>query len=249
MTTSPQLAIGLPAVARPRRRRFFLAIALFAIVILILAFTPEYIEYVHGTFPIAWILHIHGAIMAAWVTLFLVQAYLGATGRIAQHRSLGSFAMAVGWLAWISMIFVEWRALVVYPPPVDVTLYDRLLPGPYVYLTFPIFLGWAYRTRRQPDWHKRLMTFALFLPLQAAIQRFAWIPRGFGYWPFAVLLDISLLLPLLMYDATTLKKRVHSATLRGALVLFFAQGILFLLWGTELWRNFASTVAHTVAHR
>ena len=90
--------------------------SLFALAVLIFAFVPEYVQYSQGSFPIAWVLHIHGAIMAAWVRVFSLQAYLGASGRIAQHRKTGNLAFAIGWLAWVSMIFVEWRALIVKAP-------------------------------------------------------------------------------------------------------------------------------------
>lgn len=248
MTTTEQFSAGPSTGVRPKRpfRRFFPGIALFALAVLIFAFVPEYIRYSQGRFPIAWVLHIHGTIMAAWIGVFSLQAYLGATGRIAQHRKTGNFAFAIGWLAWVSMIFVEWRHWIVNAPPDDIRVYDWLLPGPYVYFTFPLFLAWAYRTRQRPEWHKRLITFALFLSLQAAIQRFEWIPVRFGYWPFAGVLDVCLLVPLVVYDLCPPKQRLHPATVRGALVLFAAQAILFSLWGTAAWRHFASAVAHAV---
>ena len=232
--------------AKRQFRRFFPGMALFALAVLIFAFVPEYVQYSQGSFPIAWVLHIHAAIMVAWVGVFSLQAYLGATGRIAQHRKTGNFAFAIGWLAWVSMIFVEWRHLLVNAPPQDVGVYDWLLPGPYVYFTFPLFLAWAYRTRQRPDWHKRFITFALFLSLQAAIQRFLWIPVRFGYWPFAGFLDACLLVPLVVYDLRSPKRSLHPATIRAALVLFAAQAILFSLWGTAAWRHFAYAVAHAV---
>ena len=113
MTTTEQFSAGPSTRVRPKRpfRRFFPSMALFALAVLIFAFVPEYVQYSQGSFPIAWVLHIHGAIMAAWVGVFLLQAYLGATGRISQHRKTGNFAFAIGWLAWVSMIFVEWRPL------------------------------------------------------------------------------------------------------------------------------------------
>jgi len=113
--------------------------------------------------------------------------------------------------------------------------------------TFSIFLFSAYRKRRQPDWHKRLITFALFLSLEAAIQRLEWLPSGFGYWPVAAFLDICLLVPLVSYDVLRVK-RLHPATVRGALVIFAAQGILFSLWRTAVWRHFAYTAMHAVLH-
>jgi hypothetical protein len=178
MATTRQFSTVLSTKVRPTRpyRLFFFGMALFAIAIVVFAFVPEYLEYANGRFSIAWVLHIHAAIMTAWLSMFLVQAYFGASGRIAQHRKTGNYAFAVAWLAWISMIFVEWRGVFVKIPPDDIRIYDWLLPGPYVYLTFPVFLAWAYRTRQQPEWHKRLITFALFLSLQAAIQRFLWLP-------------------------------------------------------------------------
>ena len=243
MTTTAQFSTGVLR-ARRKFRPFFTGMALFAVAIAALAFVPEYIEHAAGRFPIAWVLHIHGAIMTAWLGSFLVQAYLGATGRITLHQKTGNVAFAIGWLAWVSMIFVEWRALAVHGVPEDPRAYDWLLPGPYVYLTFPLFLAWGYRNRQRPDWHKRFLMFALFLSLQAAIERYAWLPSRFGFWPFAGTLDVCLLLPLLAYDVGKLKSKLHPATVRGALVLFAAQAILFSLWGTAVWRHFAEKVVH-----
>lgn len=244
---APEFAID--PMLRGRRRPspyFFVGMAAFAAAILVFAFVPEYRRYAVGAFPIAGVLHIHAAIMAAWVAAFAVQAYLGATGRTAQHRRVGRFAVAIGWIAWASMIFVETRTLVAHPLPKNPSDYDWNLPGPFVYTTFAIFLAWAVHERRRPAWHKRLMTFALFLSLEAAIQRFVWIPMDFGFAPFALLLDVSLLTPMVAYDIYALKGRPHPATVRGTLLLLCAQALLFLLWGTATWRNFADVVAHAV---
>jgi hypothetical protein len=243
-----ECVMGAPAPLRRRGplRYFFVGMAVLAVVILGFAFVPEYRLFVGDAFPIAAVLHVHAAIMAVWVAAFGLQAYLGATGRANSHRRIGPYAIAVGWVAWVSMIFVEVRVLVAHPIPQDVGDYDWMLPGPYVYLTFGILLAWAVHERLRPAWHKRLMTFALFLALQAAIQRFLWIPTTNGYWPFALALDIALLVPMIGYDLTTLKGRLHSATIRGALLLLSAQTLLLTLWGTALWRNFASAVTHAV---
>lgn len=237
--------------ASPRRRRkpgryFFLGMAALAVIILALAFVPEFLKYARGTFPIPRILHVHAAIMGSWIAAFVLQAYLGATGRTALHRRIGPYAVAVGWLAWASMIFVEFRAMIVHPLPTAAADYDWNLPGPYVYLTFPIFLAWAVHERRRPAWHKRLMTFALFLSLLAAIQRYLWIPIDHGYAPFAAFLDVALLVPLGGYDLYTLEGRLHPATVRGTILLLASQALLFALWGTATWRDFAFMIAHAV---
>jgi hypothetical protein len=110
---------------------------------------------------------------------------------------------------------------------------------------------WAYHERRRPMWHKRLMLFALFLSLGAAVQRYLWLPMydsRAGYWPMTAFIDIVLLVPLLTFDLVSLRGRLHPATARGMAVLFSAQAIMLSLWGTSTWREFAYNLSHVV-HR
>ena len=246
--TTAKLAIEAPIRIKPHRRfrLFFPGMAMFAVVILMVAFVPEFRKFAAGTFPIPWVLHVHAAIMFFWAGAFAVQAYLGASGRTSMHRRVGPYAIAIGWLAWASMIFVEFRGIVVHPLPEDMADYDWNLPGPFVYLTFGLFLGWAVHEGGRPQWHKRLMTFALFLSIEAAIQRYSWIPRDYGFGGFALALDVFLLLPLVAYDLRVLKGRLHPATVGGAVLLLTSEAILFALWGSPTWRQFASAVAHGV---
>lgn len=249
--TTAELAVGSP---RERRRRrpfglFFVFMVAVSVAILSAAFVPEFVSYAQGGFPIAPVVHIHAAIMLAWVAAFAVQAYLGAKGRIVQHQRTGRIAFAIGWLAWASMVFVEWRAMLVHPLPDKLSVYDELLAGPYIYLTFPTFLAWAYHERRRPMWHKRLMLFALFLSLGAAVQRYLWLPMydsRAGYWPIAAFIDAALLLPLITFDFVTLRGRLHPATVRGIAVLFSAQAIMLSLWGSSVWRAFAYNFSHVI---
>lgn len=246
MTFQPGIEQAIRRPSDRRLRYFFSGMAGFALVILMAAFVPEYRRFGAGAFPIAWVLHIHAAIMVAWAGAFALQSYLGATGRTATHRRVGAYAVGMGWLAWASMIFVEFRVFIAHPLPLNPAEYDWDLPGPFIYLTFAVFLVWAVRERRRPQWHKRLMTFALFLSLGAAFQRFLWIPIDYGFGPFAVALDASLIVPMVAYDLTTLKGRLHPATVRGTVLLLTSEAVLFALWGTFVWRNFISSVAHWV---
>ena len=245
-TIQPENKPAIPRVRDWRWGYFFPAMTGFAAVILMVAFVPEFRRYAAGTFPIAWVLHIHAAIMFAWVGAFALQAFLGATGRTLTHRKTGTYAIALGWLAWASMIFVEFRGFVAHPLPTDLSDYDWNLPGPFVYLTFGVFLAWAVWERKRPQWHKRLIIFALFMSIEAAIQRYAWIPRTYAFGGIVAVLDLSLLAPLILYDLRTLRLRIHPATIKGMVVLFLAEAVLFSLWGTTLWRHFASVVAHSL---
>ena len=236
--------LAVKPVGGPRRRArpqryFFLGMTAFALVILMSAFVPEFRRFAAGTFPIPWILHVHAAVMFAWVASFGVQAWLGATGRTALHRRFGPYAIASGWLAFASMVFVEMRTYVAHPQLTTPHDLDWKLPGVFIYLTFGAFLAWAVHERKRPQWHKRLMTFALFLSLDAAIQRYLWIPMDYGFGPFMAALDLFLLAPLVAYDLITLGGRLHPATVRGMGLLFAAEAALLAAWGTTAWHTVA----------
>ena len=220
--------------------------AAFAVAIVLFGFVPEVRRFAAGTFPIPWVLHVHAAIMMAWVTSFCVQAWLGATGRTSLHRRLGNYTVALGCLACASMVFVEFRAFIAHPELRTPSDLDWKLPGPFIYLTFGAFLGWGYHERRRPQWHKRLMTFALFLSLEAAIQRFLWIPMTYGFGPFMLTLDVFLLVPLVAYDLRTLSGRLHPATLRGLLLLFSAEALLLAAWGSAAWHDLVLATANRI---
>lgn len=236
-----ELAIVSPARLRPLRY-FFPGMAAFAIVISIAGFEPEVRRFAAGTFPIAPILHVHAAIMVSWLSGFALQAWLGATRRTNLHRRTGRYVVALGWLACASMVFVEYRTNIAHPQLTTPYDLDWKLPGPFVFVTFGLFLAWAVHERRRPQWHKRLMTFAVFLSLDAAIQRFLFIPMDFGFWPFAAMLNVLLLVPLAAYDLRVLKGRLHPATIQGTAMLLSTEAVLFVLWGTAAWHTFALAV-------
>ncbi len=222
-------------------RYFFVLIALFGIVIASIVFVPQILKFAAGTFPIAWVLNVHGALMTAWLALFLAQALLASTGRLALHRKLGTFGIVLGFPVWASMVLVEMRRKVVHPLDPDLSeAYALDLPGIYAYTMFLVFfIGAIYLRRRRPAWHKRFMLFATFLALQAAEQRITWLPRfAPGYWTDAIYLDVCLLVPLMAYDYFS-AKRLHPATIAASCMLLGAQGVVLLMWENPSWRHLA----------
>jgi hypothetical protein len=240
-----ELAIELPARRRPLRY-FFPGMAAFAALIATIGFEPEVRRFAAGTFPIAPILHVHAAIMVSWLGAFALQAWLGATGRTKLHRKVGRYAIWVGWLACASMVFVEYRTNIAHPALTSNYDLDWKLPGPFLFLTFGAFLAWAIHERRRPQWHKRLITFAVFISLDAAIQRWVLIPMDYGFWPFALTMDLLLLVPLIGYDLRTLNGRIHSATVRGTALLLSSEAVVLALWGTTAWHAFALAIGNWI---
>lgn len=228
-------------------RFFFVGLGLFAIAITVIAFVPEFARFAVGKFPIAPDLHVHAAIVEAWFVMFVLQAWLGATGRIALHRKLGPYGIAMGVIAWVSMIFAVIHGLVVHPLPGDWAGYDELLQDAYILFAFIALLLWAFHERSRPDWHKRLMAIATFAALLAPVERIEWLPElGIGYiYASVVWLNLSLIVPLATYDLASLK-RLHPATLQGLALILIAQAAMVFAWGTTPWRNFAFAVTHLV---
>lgn len=228
-------------------RYFFVALGLFTVVIALVAFVPEYVRMTAGTFPIAWVLHIHGALMGAWLAMFVVQAVLASTRRVALHRKIGPYGFALGIAVWASMVFVELRLLIAHPLPAQLPEYDELLQGPCIFLTFLVLLFWAYHERRRPEWHKRLMTIATFVALVAPIERIVWLPElGVGYiWASFLWMDLCIVVALFTYDMVA-AKRLYPATGFGLCFVLAAQAAMFLAWGNSSWRQFAFVAAHAI---
>ncbi len=226
---------------RPKRsidRYFFVAMGIFAIFIALIPFGPEFVRIASGSFPLVWVLHVHGALMTSWLLLFVAQSGFAATGKMALHRTVGAYGIALGYVVWVSMVVVEMRGMIVYPIS-SLSDYDQLLPGVYIYSLFPAYLTAATYMRKLPAWHKRLMVFTIFLALQAAVQRMHWLPfTATAYWKPALYLDAFLLIPMLIYDLLSIK-RMHPATIAGTALLLFAQTTISLAWGTLGWHTFA----------
>lgn len=249
MTSAERVSAWTTARWSPRRSMpyFFVTLGLFGILVALVAFVPEYVHMAIGTFPIAWVLHVHGALMGTWLAMFVIQAWLASTGRLTLHREMGPYGIALGVAVWTSMVFVELRTLIVHPLPTDWAGYDELLQGVYIYSTFPVLLLWAFRERRRPAWHKRLMAMATFVALVAPIERIEWLPElGVGYiWASVLWLDLCLIVPLIVYDLAS-EQRLHRATVLGLGLISIAQAGMFLAWGTAPWRHFAFVAAHAV---
>ena len=121
--------------------------------------------------PFTALVHVHGALFTAWVVLFIVQAALVASGRVAVHRRLG---VAGGLLAAAMMtagttIAIASAARGAAPPGADplaflvVPLFDMVL--------FATFISAALAMRRDKEAHKRLMMLAYVSIVAAAIAR------------------------------------------------------------------------------
>jgi uncharacterized membrane protein YozB (DUF420 family) len=223
MTAASLTRAGLPA-----ERRFFLGMMLAIWAIVLAGFAQSF--FLRPFFPKVLaapepIFYIHGALFLTWFLLLAVQTSLISTGDTAAHRRLGLAGFV---LVPLMLAMGLYAATVAARRPTGFTgvadapmhFYGVLVIWMLMFVTFA---GLALLWRRKPQIHKRLMLLATFNLAEAAVTRFPVPPINtaateiVAFWATA-----PLLIPLVVWDLTTLK-RLHPATLWG--------GLAFLVYG------------------
>jgi len=242
VAVSPAVTKGTTAV--PGRRfdhYFFSCTAWLMLICVLVGFGPTY--YWAGVFnaPLpSRIIHIHGALFSCWMLLLIVQNSLASAGKVDIHRKLGLFGFVLACL----MVVVGWTAATdrlvrgTAPPGVD-TYFFYITPMTDM-VVFATLIFFAFRARRDPSAHKRIIYIATVGILIAAIARFrfSWL---FHQAPHAAIASYSLLLLLVAYDLWSTRK-IHRATLWASGFLIFVQQIRLPIAKTAAWHSVAAGV-------
>ena len=243
METGEAAAGTVPMVtSRGHWRYFFVWLGVLYAVVAILGFAPIYRRYFNGAAQIHWSAHLHGALMSGWLLLYITQGLLAASGSLGTHRRLGAFGIALGVLIWLSMCIAPVRVRLALSPPPNHPLWGVFALEMAILMLFTIFFAWGISRRRDPETHKRLMTLATAVLLQAAIDRNPWLRMLAGYSGTLVFVFptslLALIAPLVVFDRVTLK-RVHPVTLIGIVMVVIAHVVVFQLRRIPAWREFA----------
>jgi hypothetical protein len=224
------------------RSRLYL-ITGFAISALVVAgFSPTY--YLKPLFdrpPLTTIMHLHAASFTVWLLLFMTQACLVASHRVALHRKLG---IAGGFVA-IAMVLLTIANIG------EVMHSDQRIAGmpgwQFVALSsisitlFAAFVGAALALRRRPDWHKRFMLVATLGIMGPGVGRLLILMMGPPGGKYANAVLAIALVWCLLYD--WFKHRiVHPAFVIGTVVLLGAIPIKQVLAHSGVWAQFVRWV-------
>lgn len=239
---SPPMTAG---ARRGRHDRLFysgMAVALAAVVLA--GFGPTYYRPLLSGGPVATasggpftgLVHLHAAVFTSWVLLFLAQAALVASHRVALHRRLG----VAGAVLAAVMVLVGTATAIANArrggtaPGVD----------PLAFLAIPLFdmvvfaalVTTALVLRRDSETHKRLMLLAYITITVAAVARLPGVialgPPGFfglGYLPVLV---------AGIYDLAS-RGRVHQAYRWGGALVVASVPLRLMISDTAAWRAFA----------
>jgi hypothetical protein len=209
---------GVGALAKPRLRWFFPAMATLMLTIVGVGFAPTFYLRVFGTegLPpglqsLPGHVYAHGFALTVWFLIFFAQTLLVASKRTWLHRRLGIAGVIAATVVVITSFVVTQRANAV---PVIVVLFNLL-----ALTQFSVLVAYAVRFRREPEVHKRLLFLANVPILTAAVSR---LP-GASELPILAVVSLSLvLLVALIARDFAVNGRLHRATLWGGIVLLIA---------------------------
>lgn len=224
---------------RAAERVFFGSMAVLLCLVVFAGFFRTFFGagFVRAPLPNA-LLRVHGIVFTAWMLLLVTQAALVSAGRVGWHRTLGIVAfglppLMIG-LGVIAAVDALGRKVSIGPldPATSLAL-------PLVNITaFAIVIAAAWRARRRPDAHKRLVVLATMSLSTAALGRIPWAQLGLSPAAGPVVGLAALALLLVAYDVLSLH-RVHRSTMWAAAVVFAAGAFAVPLGMTTAWHHFA----------
>ena len=244
-------ATTLPTASAIRRAegRFYIAMALAAIVTAIAGFGPAIVDPASRKAPLTWIVGLHGAAFSAWLLLFLTQTLLASNGRIADHRRLGYVGALLAVLMVVSGCFTTVAmGRRGYDLSGDLTgdSGDMLMLMVFQLgdlLCFGALVGLAILFRRRSDIHKRLMLLATVGGLMPAALSHIIGHSQFlrGFHPAIILIPyIAFLFAGAVHDRLS-SGCIHPVSLWVALaVLVFSNLRAAVIGPSDAWRKFAT---------
>lgn len=250
MTT--MLEAGAGAALRPRAQYFYFYMALSCAAVAILGFAPTYwLPMAARTFKSSPIVHIHGLVFFCWTLFFCFQTWLAASGRMANHRSIGmagiSFATAMTIFGVLVSINLMKTAAAMGLKDEGIAFAIVPLSG---ILFFAVVFTLSIAAVRRPEHHKRLMLLVAISLLDAAVARwfltFLAPPGPPGPPPVAVtllpaLVAYLLLVAAIVFDWRT-RGRPHPVYLFGGAALIAVKVLNLPISTSAWWRSFAGGI-------
>lgn len=248
MSEGSDLRVSLATPLRRAEGRFYIAMALAAIVTALVGFAPAIIDPATRKGPLSWAVGIHGVIFSAWLALFLLQALLVHNRRIAIHRLLGGF----GVLLAVTMLFSGYFTTIAmaqrgYDLSGDLIgeTGDPLMLMVFQLgdlLCFGILVALGIIFRNLPDAHKRLMLLATVGGLMPAALSHVIGHSAFlrSFHPAIILIPWTAFLFAGALHDRIFRGRVHPVSLWVALLVWLWSNLRAVVIGpSDLWRDFA----------
>jgi hypothetical protein len=223
----------------PSDRIFFGAMVVALYVAVWYGFAKTYYAagMVHASLP-APIVHIHAALMTLWLVLLAVQTALILARKVAWHRSLGIFGFVLALGITIIGPIAATNSLRRGTAPLGLdALTFYIIPLTSIGL-FTVFAFSAWRARRQPAAHKRLILIANVAIIDAAVGRWT-LPLFVHHPPAQDIVPFAFLLALVAYDLIS-QHKVLKSTIWASLLLIVVHMTRVPIGQTHAWHAFAT---------
>ena len=200
--------------------------------------------------PLPPVVHLHGAFYFSWMVLLVVQSLLVNTRKVALHRSLGTFGIALGTAVFFfgALITVVAQGVSnVNPTPVSNSLAYLSVTA---VVSFGVLFFLAMRNTRTPDVHKRFVLFSTINLLPPGINRLYAVAFGVQGLPLlATYLTLdALVLAMLVNDWRT-NGRIGAASMIGAAFVLTPQLLYPLLVDSAAFAGFAYALGELSGYR
>jgi hypothetical protein len=187
------------------------------------------------------LIHIHGAAFTLWMVLLVVQSALISAKKVAWHRTLGMAGMGLAVAMVVLGVLAATDSLRRGAAPLGLDAKTFFVIPISAIAMFAVLVYFAYRARRKPAVHKRLILIATIDIAGAAFAR----------WPIAILqakppllnlVTLAFLLAIVGYDLVSLR-RVQKTTIWASLFVMVVQLVRVPIGFTPAWHSFATWVA------
>jgi hypothetical protein len=161
--------------AQRRGHQFYIGVTLLLAAMVVTGFWRTYFgTLLSGGIARPLVMHVHGAVFTGWMLLLCLQVALAASGRVREHRRVGTFGIWYGALVWIMGTIATFAA-----PVIHVQKSEWTMDQAAAFLILPIgdmilwagFFGAAVAHRTTPEIHKRLIIAATTALAFAAVGR------------------------------------------------------------------------------
>jgi hypothetical protein len=215
---------------------FLIAIAVVILTVVGIGYTPAIFVPLMKTPQMHHaLITVHLGLVSVWLLAFAAQVLFAAAGKWRWHAQAGR---------WAFVIATIWALSALVALAVDLHLDPTDDPGAFTLLTritaFSVMMAFAWRERRNPQVHARLVVLAMS---QAFIGGINQLPIGYlgGNYDRALWVSLSIPAALVLYDLLRMKKCLP-VTIWAGLSLLIVQILNVTASTTPAWRSIARSV-------
>jgi len=184
------------------------------------------------------LIQLHGAAFTLWMVLLAVQVGLVSIRKVQWHRRLGVAGFGLACAMLVLGLLAATDALRRGSAPLGLDAKTFYVIPLSSIMVFSLLVFFAWRARRRPVAHKRLILIATIGIMDAAVGR--WPVAFFQTYPKAQdLVPFAFLLVVMLYDLFSLRK-IQKSTLWASLFVIVVHLTRVPIGFTPVWHAFAT---------